>query len=223
MQIYIVGSHGAGKTTLAKLISKKFGLRYVRELARDILDYKNWTWKEMKPVDYYMFECALALYNSEKRFMNNFVSDRSIIDVSAYITYYLNKHKEEIIKSDIYEEFVELQQFTFKRCNHDLRDNTIYIYATSINAGDESSIFVSNFVERRLKILGIEEYKSYSYSQTPPLYITYFKPNTDDLEKGLEKSKEFIDNILVPVIQKINLRENLNNSGHCGKCFKNFE
>lgn len=86
MRIYIIGSHGCGKSTLARYISEKYNLHMITEIARQILSEKELQLDTLRYdldlVDDYQSEVFYRQIVEESKYQE-FVSDRSI-DCLAY-------------------------------------------------------------------------------------------------------------------------------------------
>ena len=87
MKIYFCGSHGVGKTTLARYVSDTYSLPLITEVARMILS------EQELQVDTLRYDMALVdryqaqVFNrqaQEEAKHTSFVSDRSAIDALAY-------------------------------------------------------------------------------------------------------------------------------------------
>lgn len=79
MRIAIIGTHGTGKTTLAKMLSSIFKIPILKELARNH-DIRN-----ADPDEYVKIQKDILIEQiaSERKYQN-FISDRSTIDNLAY-------------------------------------------------------------------------------------------------------------------------------------------
>lgn len=96
-KIGISGSHGIGKTTLAKRISTTFDFPYLMEVARELLNYNLYfDWKKKGNIEIKLiFEKAifyshLFLINQPK-----FISDRTVLDIFAYSVFHLKREYNE--------------------------------------------------------------------------------------------------------------------------------
>lgn len=87
MKIYLSGSHSTGKSTLVRYISEKYKLQIVSEVARMILSEKELNIDSLRAdinlVNNYQQQVFSRQLAEEKKY-DNFVSDRSLIDVLAY-------------------------------------------------------------------------------------------------------------------------------------------
>ena len=95
MRIAITGTHGVGKTTLAKVLSETLHLPLITEVAREVavaVGYKS-TMEIIadSPARKVSFQVTLLGAQSAREFYNRtkgFVSDRSILDIIAYMRLY---------------------------------------------------------------------------------------------------------------------------------------
>ena len=80
MNIYFSGSHGTGKTTLVENLYTPLNLIKIKEIFRSVMDagvYKQGTLEIQQNV-------ASVMYGISTQLQQNFISDRSLIDVMAY-------------------------------------------------------------------------------------------------------------------------------------------
>ncbi len=108
--VIVSGTHGVGKTTLVKNVVKECSNRnikvnYILEQSRDWIDYYGYNWVETSTVEredsaeiHTNFELALFYYYnwSLKHSLaknENFIADRSIIDVLAYTRMFIEDNK----------------------------------------------------------------------------------------------------------------------------------
>jgi nicotinamide riboside kinase len=93
MRIAITGSHGVGKTTLAKKLAEGLKLPLIEEIARKMADIygikhteeiKNASWGLRAEFQDSVWYAQMVAEDS----LREFVSDRSILDVVAYSLYY---------------------------------------------------------------------------------------------------------------------------------------
>jgi predicted ATPase len=87
MKIYFSGTHGSGKTTLARYVSNKYTLPLITEVARMILSEKELQVDNLRTdmdlVDSYQNDIFYRQMSEEAKY-KDFVSDRSAIDSLAY-------------------------------------------------------------------------------------------------------------------------------------------
>lgn len=86
MKIYFTGSHGSGKTTLCRYVSKKYNIPMITEMARTVLSERELNIDQLRVdidlVDSYQEEVVMRQFQEEKKY-KSFVSDRSF-DGLAY-------------------------------------------------------------------------------------------------------------------------------------------
>ena len=82
LKIVVIGSHSTGKTTLARMLSKKFSIPMISEAARkfDKEKISNISSKEYINIQKQILDMQLE----EESLRNEFISDRSTIDNAAY-------------------------------------------------------------------------------------------------------------------------------------------
>ena len=91
-KIAICGTHGVGKTTLAKYLSEISGYKYIPEMARELLEVKEKKFNELNARDVMDFQSAVYFSHIFMiRGQTQFVSDRGIIDHFAYLAYHVRK------------------------------------------------------------------------------------------------------------------------------------
>jgi adenylate kinase family enzyme len=114
-KIAISGSHGIGKTTLAKKISKEFKIKYIPEVARELMEHKHFNWKKAKKFQVMIFEKAI-LYSHLFYIVNEkkFISDRSIIDILAYVEW----NKEKLKASTYFERLISTLNLYIEKFNN---------------------------------------------------------------------------------------------------------
>ncbi len=94
MKIAISGSHGVGKTTLARALAKELGLPIISEVAREVAQAHGFeTTEQIKNASMMrriMFQLNVfyGQIKAEEDNWRGFVSDRSIFDSVAYTNYY---------------------------------------------------------------------------------------------------------------------------------------
>jgi|694.fasta_scaffold42522_9 nicotinamide riboside kinase len=89
MKIALTGTHGVGKTTLAKMLVERLNLPYIHEGARSViemlntysLDYRDFGDEQRSLFQKCVVNLQLIVENS---FEQGFVSDRSLFDCQAY-------------------------------------------------------------------------------------------------------------------------------------------
>lgn len=94
MKIAISGSHGVGKTTLARALAKELGLPMISEVARDVAKKQGFKTTEQIRHAFKLQRMIyqLSVYHTqikaEEDSWRGFIADRSIFDVVAYCIYY---------------------------------------------------------------------------------------------------------------------------------------
>jgi predicted ATPase len=87
MRVYLSGSHGVGKSTLARYVSNKYSLPMLTEAARMVLSERELQIDtlryDMDVVDSYQKAVYCRQLDEEAK-MDNFVADRCVIDNLAY-------------------------------------------------------------------------------------------------------------------------------------------
>lgn len=95
MKLAFTGTHGIGKTTLAKWLSNHLGIPYVPEFAREALEAGQ---KTDTLLDFVGFEHKILQLKleEEKRLeeegLHHFVADRSYLDYMCYLKYGMAGH-----------------------------------------------------------------------------------------------------------------------------------
>lgn len=89
-KIGICGSHGTGKTTLAKRLSEETGLPLIIEQARIVAEQLNINIRDLEPKSregfLFQYGCLNYQIKEEQARWLGFVSDRTTIDNAAYWT-----------------------------------------------------------------------------------------------------------------------------------------
>ena len=170
MQIYVVGAHGVGKTTLVHRLQHELGLPVYPEYARDIFHDLNKDRSTMTPLEYLQFQSTLTCWFASLRNKTNFISDRSLIDVGAYTTWYYHKHESEI--DNFYKPlWHNLMHMTYEFV--DLRSDSVYIYMTDDQL-DADQQFIDQYISNRLHLhFGCfhDTNNVVSYTKYTPIYV----------------------------------------------------
>lgn len=94
MKIAISGSHGVGKTTLARALSKELGLPMISEVAREVAKKQGFEtteqiWHAFK-IQRMIFQLNVYFHQikAEEDSWRGFIADRSVFDVVAYCIFY---------------------------------------------------------------------------------------------------------------------------------------
>jgi nicotinamide riboside kinase len=87
MRIYFIGSHSTGKTTMARFVSKRYGLPMISEVARGVLAELETPFEKLRAdidmVNLYQRRVFERQIEVEKTYTSGFVSDRAF-DNLAY-------------------------------------------------------------------------------------------------------------------------------------------
>jgi nicotinamide riboside kinase len=110
MRVYFVGAHSTGKTTLARYVSRKYGMTRITEMARAVLSEMESTFDAVRSdidlVDTYQREVFQRQVSAEKGdFPKGFVSDRAF-DNLAYAAEH-SRCLAELIETQTFREYVE--------------------------------------------------------------------------------------------------------------------
>jgi len=127
MKVFVIGAHSSGKSTLAKYISQKYNLTLLPEVARQILAEQELQIDSLRSNMDLVNDYQMRIFNrqiEQEQKYENFVSDRSILDVLAYSAQHtnilpklikdkeLNRQIEKLKKSIIF--FVRPSKATMK-------------------------------------------------------------------------------------------------------------
>ena len=94
MKIALIGSHGVGKTTLARQIAQSTGLPYIEEVARKVAQLYGFTNTEeirqssFERIRAFQSDVWAKQLETEWSYPDGFVSCRSVLDAIAYAIYY---------------------------------------------------------------------------------------------------------------------------------------
>ena len=94
MRIALTGTHGIGKTTLAKQLSERLGIPYLDEVARKVARiYGFENSNQVKESSYeriksYQLDVWANQIKEERKNYSGFISCRSVLDAIAYSIYY---------------------------------------------------------------------------------------------------------------------------------------
>jgi nicotinamide riboside kinase len=96
MKVYFIGSHSTGKTTMARYVSKKYGLPLLNEISRTVMAEMEIPMEalraDMETVDTYQKNIFKRQIDAEEG-RDDFVSDRSFCNL-AYACNHANVFKE---------------------------------------------------------------------------------------------------------------------------------
>lgn len=94
MKIALTGTHGIGKTTLAKQLSERLGIPYLDEVARRVAEFYGFTDSEqirnnsLERIRTFQSDVWATQIKTEWSYPDGFVSCRSVLDAVAYAIYY---------------------------------------------------------------------------------------------------------------------------------------
>ncbi len=89
LQIAVCGAHGVGKTTLAKKLADELKVKYLPEVARELIELLDFAWKDEDEEYVAKFEEAIYywykfVFEYLSDYNCSYVADRSLYDVAAY-------------------------------------------------------------------------------------------------------------------------------------------
>ena len=98
MRIVIAGSHGTGKTTLAKALAERLNLNYIPDIVREEAAPKGFTINENTPMEVQMWLVSRQ-WELEKTTPESWIADKSLFDYFIYGGLVLeDKNVKEVIK-----------------------------------------------------------------------------------------------------------------------------
>jgi len=97
IKIAVMGSHGTGKTTLAKALAEKLGFTYIYDLTREEAVKKGFTINEQTPPEVQLW-LLIRQWELEATTRGGWVADKSSFDYLVYGDLIL---KDEIVKKII--------------------------------------------------------------------------------------------------------------------------
>lgn len=97
MKIAVVGSHGVGKTTLAKALAKKLKINYIHDIVREEAIKKGFTINEKTPPEVH-FWLTFRQWELEQTTPQDWIADKSLFDYLVYGEIVL---KEKIFRQTI--------------------------------------------------------------------------------------------------------------------------
>jgi predicted ATPase len=179
MKIYFCGSHGVGKTTLARYVSDTYSLPLITEVARMILSEQELQVDtlryDMTLVDHYQSQVFNRQAQEEAKY-TSFVSDRSAIDALAYAGQHA-RILPQLLKSSLLTE-----------CLSVLREpNSILFFVRPSKA-----TLKADGVRELLNWDGIVSIDAQIKLLLEMFYLRYFQINTDNMQERIR----LIDNIL---------------------------
>jgi nicotinamide riboside kinase len=147
LRIAISGAHGVGKSSLALLLATEVNLPLIEEVARTVAEktgfHNTQEVIDAHPLDKERFQNAVLSRQLNTEFQHGaqgFVSDRSVIDIAAYSTWY----KLPLAKK------VRQNAVEYARNNYDL---VFYIPLDERQAEDDGFRLVDRESQKRISIL----------------------------------------------------------------------
>ncbi len=133
MKVFLIGSHGAGKTTLIQEIEKELTISHiiVPELPRFLMEKFNFHWSTLSFISWVNFQRVIADYYY---FVHQFetdlpvLCDRSLLDVIAYVKFAAGKWENSL--SSFCPQFPEL---LYEKTKKVLQQENNYFYFYSLN------------------------------------------------------------------------------------------
>lgn len=109
MRIYLSGAHSSGKSTLANYIANKYKLPLLPETARMVLSERELRLDALRSDLDAVDEYQAAVFHrqlKEEAKQEDFVSDRSLLDVLAYSIQH-TRISDQLFKTDEFRDYVE--------------------------------------------------------------------------------------------------------------------
>ncbi|MDO8663481.1 MAG: ATP-binding protein [Candidatus Wildermuthbacteria bacterium] len=127
MRIVIAGSHGTGKTTLAKALAKRLSLNYIPDIVREEAAPKGFTINENTPMEVQMWLVSRQ-WELEKTTPENWIADKSLFDYFIYGGLVLKDKNvkgviEDIVRRNAKYDFVFYLPIEFKMERDGLRSS----------------------------------------------------------------------------------------------------
>jgi len=179
MRVAFIGTHGTGKSTATNfIVGKRQLLRLYRypEYAREILDCitmydPDFDWMKCiktNPMIYTMFEVSIVDLYEVQAVSDNYVADRTPLDIMAYIQNFVNvvfPKSENKERPDIID---VLLKKAWAKCNSILESTTydLVFFLRAID-GDKTRMFIDKYIEDNLDKL--KYYKLVELQEKPDL------------------------------------------------------